>query len=207
MGYKTLLLEVFLRCLCRHTPSACHHRIFFNPQLLSNLRTKACLSRLCQQTRYFHFLEQPATCGPTPCGVGVVAMLSHRRVFCGRERRPQCPHSQHSPEAGLRRLRLRDEARAGSARLRTRVGAAVTGHRLLRAWLASSSPGRSWVCPPALTPVLGMGAPEQMGSLQARLGPERRRDQNTTEAGRAASACGFFPGPTQDPHGPLQNQL
>lgn len=141
-----------------------------------------------------------------PCGLGVVALLSHRRVFCGRERCPQCPHSQHSLEAGLHQLRLRDEARAGSARLRTRMGATVTGHCLLRAWLASS-PGRSWVCPPVLTPVLGMGAPEQMGSLQARLGPERRRDQNTTEAGRAASTFGFFPGPTQDPHGPLQNQL
>ena len=207
MGYKTLLLEVFLRCLCRHTPSACHHRILFNPQLLSNLRTKACLSWLCHQTWYFIFWSSLPLAAPLlPCGLGVVALLSHRGVFCGWERCPQCPHSQHSLEAGLHQLRLRDEAWAGSARLRTRMGATVTGHCLLRAWLASS-PGRSWVCPPALTPVLGMGAPEQMGSLQARLGPERRRDQNTTEAGRAASTCGSFPGPTQDPHGPLQNQL
>ena len=56
----------------------------------------------------------------------------------------QGPHSQHSPEAGLHQLRLRDEARVGSARLRTRVGAAATGH-----CLPPGQPGREKLNLPA----------------------------------------------------------
>lgn len=176
MGFKTLLLEVFLRCLCRHHPQCLPPQDFLQPPAPIRPADKGLTLTALPPDVVLSFSGAACCLQPHshPVGWGWWLRSATGGVLWAEAVPPGAHPGSTQPALTGRWAASADAAGQGLGWIcSTQNPCGCRSYWTLPPAGLASRARRSWICPPALTPVLGMGAPERMGSLQPGLGPEK----------------------------------